>query len=205
MKDKGIIYGIVISILAISSLIFINTNDSYAFNYQAQNHSLFYSDNIKKLSNDMKLYIANIDDYLIPNSSYIYSDILSENYDFLIKFAIIYINNNKSLFSDKIIHLADSKNEYIDIDTIFEITDDYFGKKDFVVINNDIDILDKYVSLNVNNILFNLEIVKLDIVSNNNFVTANVFYNNGETIKYVFINKNGILKIYNVEVQNDED
>lgn len=70
-------------------------DSSYAYSYGTNNMVLFYKDDLFELENDIKKYISNIDDYIIPNSRYLYDDMLVDNYDFLVYFASDYVINNR--------------------------------------------------------------------------------------------------------------
>ena len=70
-------------------------DSSYAYSYGTNNMVLFYKDDLFELENDIKKYISNIDDYIIPNSRYLYGDMLVDNYDFLVYFASDYVINNR--------------------------------------------------------------------------------------------------------------
>ena len=70
-------------------------DSSYAYSYDIDNLVLFYKEDYKELGSDIKKYISNIDDYIIPNSRYLYGDMLVDNYDFLVYFASDYVINNR--------------------------------------------------------------------------------------------------------------
>ena len=90
-------------------------------------------------------YIELIDNSLITQSSYTYSNTLSENYDFLVNFAISFILKNKEYYKDNIINGEAYKyikenniyetDEYVSKDKIYEITNDVFGESYFYIIN----------------------------------------------------------------------
>lgn len=90
-------------------------------------------------------YIDLIDNSLITQSSYTYSNTLSENYDFLVNFAISFILKNKEYYKDNIINGEIYKyikedniyetDEYVSKDKIYEITNDVFGESYFYIIN----------------------------------------------------------------------
>lgn len=212
MKKKRLLF-IIISILAIIGLIIVFiANSSYAYEYKNENYTLYYSNDFNELKNNIQEYIAIIDDYLIPNSSYIYSDVLTENYDFLVNFAIDYMINKKEIYNDKIVKLDNYKyknkyledkitNEYIKIQEIYEITDNFFGLRDFVIINDNINIIDDYISLSrYVDTSFDLKINNLSISVNDDTIDAYVYYETGDIIKYQFKVINKVLKLYNIEV-----
>ena len=90
---KKYIYLLVSCILGIIiiCLIYFVTNNTYAYQYNVDNYTLFYKNNKDELESDIKKYIDDIDDLLIANSSYELSNNLSENYIFLVNFAMDYI------------------------------------------------------------------------------------------------------------------
>ena len=152
---KNVLFSILI-VLVIIVIVLIVANSSFAYEYKNDNYMLFYKDDNVELENDIKLYLSRIDDYLIPNSSYLYSDILVDNYDFLTNFALDYIINNREVYYDKIVELDNyvyydinykEKNtkKYIDIEEIYKITDKYFGIRDYSIINDNINIKNNYI------------------------------------------------------------
>ena len=186
--------------------------NSFAYSYDIDNSVLFYKDNYEELGSDIKKYLSNIDDFIIPNSSYIYGDKLIDNYDFLIYFATDYIINNKEYYNefisyyDKCVYV-DNRGidnytyDFINIDKIYEVTDFYFGIKDFVIINDDICIKDNYISLiDYTSDSFNFEIVNVSVSGNKDMVDALVYYDNGDKYLYSFDNINNILKLRDVGV-----
>ena len=203
---------IAVIIIIISLIIIYIANNSFAYEYQTTNYTLFYKENGEELKENIKTYIGDIDDYLIPNSSYLHSDILTENYDFITNFAIDYIISNREIYTDKIIDSVvftykDSDNQthetskYIDISEIYKITDKYFGISDYYIINNNVNIIDNYVSLSdYTDRLFRAKIKDLSIDKINNMIVAEVNYDNGDKYKYTFRILDNVLKIYNIEV-----
>ncbi len=208
-KDKSV--AIIVILLGLGIFMAYITSSSFAYQYNVSNYNLFYKDDTSVLSNDIEHYIALIDDYLIPNSSYNYSEILTENYDFLTNFALDYIVNNKEAFSDKIVYLdkhtyydkygsVKETDEYININEIYKITSKYFGIRDYKIIGSNINIINNYVSLNDNgNGLFKGIIKDTKVVDNNDSVIAYVKYDNDNKFKYTFKNINNELKLYNIE------
>lgn len=203
-------------ILFIISLIgiIIYSNKSYAYtdNYD---YTLFYKEDNKELENNIKVYLNDIDYLIYNNSDYTSYNTLSDNYEFMVNFALDYISINKDKYKDNIVikdnynyidrynnHL--STNEYISIDTIYDITYKYFGKKDFIILNDNVNIIDNYISLSSNKFIVpNLEINKISISKDNNIVIAKIKYNNDNntTYNFIFDNIDGILRITNVEVE----
>lgn len=212
---KNVLFSILI-VLVIIAIVLIVANSSFAYEYKNDNYMLFYKDDNVELENDIKLYLSRIDDYLIPNSSYLYSDILVDNYDFLTNFALDYIINNREVYYDKIVELDNyvyydinykEKNtkKYIDIEEIYKITDKYFGIRDYSIINDNINIKNNYISLSdYTDRLFSLDIINVDVSFNDNTVIAIVTYDSLDKYKYTFKNINNVLKIYNIEVAYGE-
>ena len=197
--------------IGITILLINLVDNSYAYSYNIDNSFLFYKDDYDELEIDIKKYIGNIDDYVIPNSSYLYSDKLIENYNFLVYFATDYIINNKEYYSNDIYNydkcLYINKNavnsytyDYVDINKIYDITDFYFGIRDFVIINDDVCISDNYISLiDYTDDIYSFDITNVEIVNSSYGIDAIVSYDNGDTYLYSFNNVNNILKLRNIE------
>ena len=202
---------ITILVVTISLLIIYIASNSFAYEYETTNYTLFYKEDLSELKEDIKIYIDDIDDYLIPTSSYKYSDILTENYDFLTNFAIAYIINHKETYQDSIASMTSftyndidnqshETNEYIDTDEIYNLTDKYGGMSDYYIINENVNVIDNYVSLSsYNKRLFTGKIKNIDITKEDMIIAA-VEYDNNDKYKYIFKNINNVLKIYNIEV-----
>jgi len=199
---------------AIELLFLINKIFSYSFAYEydVDNSVLFYKNDYKELADDIKIYLDNIDDFIIPNSSFLYSDKLVNNYDFLINFALDFIVNNRNYYYENIISydtcfyinkngIKNQTNDYVTLKTIYDITNFYFGVDDFVIINDDVCINNEYISLNdyASNI-FNSNIINVSITDNDSAVEALVSYDSGDKYLYYFYNDNNVLKLVNVEV-----
>ena len=209
--NKEIKIGLLITIFIITTVVFVSKG-SFAYEYQNDNYTLFYKEDYNQLKEDIKIYLTNIDDYLVPNASYLYSDILTNNYDFLTNFALDYITFNKEEYQDKITRLNEYtyKNvnnkelitdEYIDIEEIYKITDKYFGIRKYYIINDNVNILDNYISLSdYTDRVFNKEIKDITVSNEGNLIVAKVTYNNDDIYKYSFKIIDNVLKIYNVEV-----
>lgn len=211
---KKYIYLLVFCILGIIiiCLIYFVTNNTYAYQYNVDNYTLFYKDNKDELESDIKKYIDDIDDLLIANSSYELSDNLSENYIFLVNFAMDYIINNYEVYKEKIIKLDKYEyvdrdlnekivDDYIDIEEIYNITFKYFGIKNFQIINDNVNIIDNYISLtDYTERRFKLKISFISTTYDNDNILVYVSYENNCKYLYTFNNYNNVLKISNVEV-----
>ena len=198
-------------------LVIINYRDSYSIemdNINKINLTLEDNSDINVLRNDIYNYIDIIDDNLITNSSYNMSNILSENYDFLVNFSIAFILSNKEVYQDKIITMNEyiymdiygntyKTDKYIDVDTLYDITYNVFGKRYFYIDNEIIKVRDNLLPLlniNNNNIIMNIDNIMVNKVSNGYDVY--VKYQELE-YKYVynFINMDNHLVINNVNVE----
>lgn len=189
-----------------------NLNKTLAHTYTIKNTTLFYEEDKTKLAENIKLYLEDIDDLLIPNTSFNYSEILTNNYDFLIHFATDYILKYQENYSNQIVILSphtymtkdgyqDTIDKYITLEEIYKITDKYFGITNFEIINDNINIIDNKISLiDYEKNYFNLSInqVVVDIQDTN--IKAIVYYENNSCHLYTFENINSILKIKNIEV-----
>ena len=212
MKKYRYLLGCCILSIIIICLIYFVTNNTYAYQYNVDNYTLFYKNNKDELESDIKKYIDDIDDLLIANSSYELSDNLSENYIFLVNFAMDYIINNYEVYKEKIIKLDKYEyvdrdlnekivDDYIDIEEIYNITFKYFGIKNFQIINDNVNIIDNYISLtDYTERRFKLKISSISISYDNNKVLVNVLYDNDCKYLYTFNNHNNVLKINNIEI-----
>ena len=196
-------------------IVFNIFKNTYAYDYKDYDYTLFYKDNESELTEDIKKYISDIDYLIYNNSEFSTYETLNDNYEFMVNFAIDYISMNKYKYKDNIVLLEPYKyldkhhnnkvtNEYIDIDTIYDVTNKYFGVKDFTILNNNINIIDKYISLSgTTKNKINLEIDSARISKDNDIITAAIKYKNDSETDYIYTFKinNNILKIYNVEVR----
>lgn len=208
---------ILVILVVISSILIIYSifKKTYAYDYKDYDYTLFYKKDKEELTNDIKNYIGDIDYLIYNNSDFSIYNNLSDNYEFMVNFAIDYISTHKDKYQDKIVLLETFKytdehnhnkvtNEYIDIDTIYDITNKYFGIKEFLILNNNINIINKYISLssNTNNDV-DLDIYSIDIEEVGSVVQANIKYTNDSSTNYIYTFRidNNILKLYNVEVR----
>lgn len=141
----------------------------------------------QELYNNIYNFINKNDDLLIGLSSFETSNTLSENYDYLKNYAINYIIDNKKNYLDKI------TNNEIDINEIYKITNNVFGKSYFYIENNN------KIKLEKDERRFNLEISNLKIEKSKENINAIVNYSN-ITYKYTLIDKKDRLIIENIEV-----
>ena len=90
---------------------------------------------------------------------------------------------------------------YVDVDIIFDVTNFYFGLRDFVILNEEVCIEDNYVSLSdYTSSEFNFKIIDVSVSKKNSLIEAVVSYDNGDKYLYSFYVNNEILKIKNIEV-----
>ena len=211
MKGKYLLLLLFI-ISLIGVIIYSNKSYAYTDNYD---YTLFYKEDYNELENNIKVYLKDIDYLIYNNSDYTTYNTLSDNYEFMINFALDYISINKDKYNDKIVikdnynyidryNNSLSTNEYISIDTIYDITYKYFGKKDFIILNDNVNVIDNYISLSSNKFIIpNLEINNISISKEEDKVIAKIKYvnDNNTTYNFIFNNIDGILKITNVEVE----
>ena len=186
--------------------------ESFAFSYDIGSGVLFYKDDLDELTLDIEAYLTDVDDFIIPNSSFLYADKLKNNYDFLINFAIDYVINNRDYYYDDIAKfdscfyndingLQRDTFEYVKLDAIYEITDFYFGVSDFIILNDTVCVKDNYISLSdYTNDTFSLEIEDVSVEVDELNVNALVIYDDETKFLYSFYNDKSILKLVNVGV-----
>ena len=213
---KKIIIAVSLLILSILSFLLINNTFAIEENNPAINpYFIYYQDNSNKLNRDLTTYIETLDDILIPISSFDFSPILVENYNFLVDFAIRYIADHQKYYQDKITIYNDhsftyngiSTNKYIDLALIYEITDIFFAKRDFYIINNNVENYQNKISLLVKrSTTFKAKINQIkDLTLKDDLLSLKVYYDDNSTYKYYFkILTDKRLVIYNVELVEDE-
>ena len=185
-KRYYVIFGIFIYFMCLTSF-----KTSYAYSYKKH---LIYTEDKEIITKELTNYINNIDNILIPTTSYNYSDILIENYDFLVRYAVNYVIDNKDKYISDIIKIDD--NEYISKDTVYEITDKYFNIRDFYIGEDNI-LLEKI------NKEFKLKIKNIDYVKED-YIKVNVLYENNVKYVYVFTyDENNYMYLYNIGVVNE--
>lgn len=159
MEKKYMLFVVTLCVLGIS--LFVGNKGSFANDNVVEdnfNINLEYNEDRNILKNDLFNYIDLIDNSLFSMSSFNMSDTLNENYDFLMDFAISFILNNEEIYKDDIVlgdeyvYIDDfgnkySTNKYVNMELIYEITNSIFGKRDYVVINNYLDIKNDLVPL----------------------------------------------------------
>lgn len=197
MKDntKIILIGI-FTIGVLFSIAFFNPT----FSKTPDLDSLKYNNNEDVTKDNIYNFISYYDDYLIPNTSYNLSNVLNENYDFLVDFACSYILNNETKYDIKIIN----HKKYIDIEEVYNITYNLFDRRNFYIINDN-DIRDNMIELKtISERIFNLklkEIKDYDKIGDNIYVIAS--YDSKTNYKYSFLLRDDRLIIENVELINE--
>ena len=150
--------------------------------------------------NDILNYIDLVDDRLIPNTSFSLSNRLSENYDFITKFAISFILDNREYYDivngEIYKYIDEYKNEYetmeyINLDKLYEITNNVFGVDYYYILNDYIDVDNDMIPLiMVDDISFDMEIDKIiDIYKYDKHMDVIVKYVDSE-IEYVYTFEN---------------
>ena len=157
---------------------------------------LYNNNDQDSFKNELYNYIDIIDDSLISNSSFVMSDKLSENYDFLTKFAISFILDNEEYYDitlmDEYVYtdIYGNKfrtNKYINIDKIYEITESVFGVGYYYILNDYIDINDDMISLlEIDNKEFDVDIDNIiNIDRRDKYIDVVVKYMDNE-LEYVY-------------------
>jgi len=111
--------------------------------------SLYDNNDRDSFERELYNYIDIVDDSLVVNSSFNISDKLNENYDFLTNFAISFILDNWEyydiVYGDEYVYRDLYGNEfrtnkYINIDKIYEITNQVFGVSYYYILNDYIEL-----------------------------------------------------------------
>ena len=159
MDKKNII--VIVTLFMLGVTLFVGDKKSFANDNVIEdnfNLNLEYNEDKNIFKNDLYNYIDLIDNSLFAMSSFNMSDTLNENYDFLIDFAISFILSNEEQYKDDIIigeeyvYIDDfgnkyTSNRYVNIELIYDITNSIFGKRDYVVINEQINVNNDLVPL----------------------------------------------------------
>ena len=160
MKRKELLL-IIILIIGILSTITLISSNTKALPVSSEidfTKKITYYEDEDLLVQNIKEFISQNDDILIALSSYEDGEILSDNYDYMTNIAINYILDNKDNYQDKI------EDNMIDIKYIYEITYNFFGKKNYYIkdqIDNKIPLIkiDKRFKMN-------LDSIKIKIIKN---------------------------------------
>lgn len=183
-KRYYIIIGVIFCFISLASF-----KISHAYSYK---NNLMYVEDKEIILKELNNYIDSIDNILIPTTSYTYSNILTENYDFLVRYAVNYIIDNKDFYKDNIIKKENK--EYIPKECIYEVTNKYFNITNFYIEEENVllEKVNKIFKLKINNIKYEKD----------DYIKVNVLYENGVEYLYVFTyNQDNYMYLYNVEVQ----
>ena len=179
------------------------------------NIKLSYNEDVNVFKNDLFNFIDLIDNSLFSMSSYNMSNELNENYDFLTNFAISLILNNEDVYKDDILYGDEyvyeddwgnkyTTNKYIDEDIIYDITNNVFGKTNYMILNEQLRVNDKFIPLLLikeDNIFMEIDEI-LDIVKFSNEYNVYVGYKNVDFVYiYKFLNIDGRLFVINVDIK----
>ena len=198
---------LIISIFLITGVVLLS-RDSYASDIIEDNNNnnnnidlvLEDNDNIDAFKINLLNYIDLVDNRLIPNTSFSLSNKLNENYDFMTKFAISFILDNKEYYDiingELYQYIDEYKNtyetsEYIKLDKIYEITNNVFGVEYYYILNDYIEIKNDIIPLiKIDDISFDKKIDSiLDIYKYDQYMDVIVKYMDSD-IEYVYTLEN---------------
>lgn len=201
MKKKELLL-IIILIIGILSTITLISSNTKALPVSSEidfTKKITYYEDEDLLVQNIKEFISQNDDILIALSSYEDGEILSDNYDYMTNIAINYILDNKDNYQDKI------EDNMIDIKYIYEITYNFFGKKNYYIkdqIDNKIPLIkiDKRFKMN-------LDSIKIKIIKNSSIEAYTKYILGKETMnyKYIFKIENNGIYLENIEVDYEEN
>ena len=201
MKKKELLL-IIILIIGILSTITLISSNTKALPVSSEidfTKKITYYEDEDLLVQNIKEFISQNDDILIALSSYEDGEILSDNYDYMTNIAINYILDNKDNYQDKI------EDNMIDIKYIYEITYNFFGKKNYYIkdqIDNKIPLIkiDKRFKMN-------LDSIKIKIIKNSSIEAYTKYILGKETMnyKYIFKIENNEIYLENIEVDYEEN
>ena len=198
-KELVLIIILIIGILSTITLISSNTKALPVSSEIDYTKKITYYEDEDLLVQNIKEFISQNDDILIALSSYEDGEILSDNYDYMTNIAINYILDNKDNYQDKI------EDNMIDIKYIYEITYNFFGKKNYYIkdqIDNKIPLIkiDKRFKMN-------LDSIKIKIIKNSSIEAYTKYILGKETMnyKYIFKIENNEIYLENIEVDYEEN
>lgn len=201
MKRKELLL-IIILIIGILSTITLISSNTKALPVSSEidfTKKITYYEDEDLLVQNIKEFIAQNDDILIALSSYEDGEVLSDNYDYMTNIAINYISDNKDNYQDKI------EDNMIDIKYIYEITYNFFGKKNYYI-KDQIDNKIPLIKIN-KRFKMNLDSIKIKIIKNNNIEAYTRYILGKETMnyKYIFKIENNEIYLENIEVDYEEN
>ena len=167
------------------------------------------------IENSILEHINLIDNALIPLASFDQSIILSDNYEFLVNFAIKFILDNQDYYEDKIIEMDEyiyndeyniyKTNKYVNKNVIYEITKSVFNKSDYVILNKNLKINNDMVPLLlIDDDTFSMSIEKVvDFSKTDDYYILKVKYQYLDIIyKYIYVETlDNILVLHNLEIE----
>ena len=202
----------IVGLIFVAFIFIMLFKDTYAINEDNISDLILRFD-IENLNDNFYNYIDKIDDTVIPTSSYVMSNVLSDNYDFLTLFAINYILKHSDDYIYDIVLMNNytfndgynnySTNKYVSKNVIYKITDEVFGKKDYVIINDYLKVVNDMVPLLlIYNYDFYMSIDKIINVleDGNNYIVSVKYKDNDLIYKYIFLKDNDRLILKNIEV-----
>ena len=201
MKRKELLL-IIILIIGILSTITLISSNTKALPVSSEidfTKKITYYEDEDLLVQNIKEFISQNDDILIALSSYEDGEILSDNYDYMTNIAINYILDNKDNYQDKI------EDNMIDIKYIYEITYNFFGKKNYYI-KDQIDNKIPLIKIN-KRFKMNLDSIKIKIIKNSRIEAYTKYILGKETMnyKYIFKIENNEIYLENIEVDYEEN
>ncbi len=201
MKRKELLL-IIILIIGILSTITLISSNTKALPVSSEidfTKKITYYEDEELLVQNIKEFIAQNDDILIALSSYEDGEILSDNYDYMTNIATNYILDNKDNYQDKI------EDNMIDIKYIYEITYNFFGKKNYYI-KDQIDNKIPLIKIN-KRFKMNLDSIKIKIIKNSSIEAYTRYILGKETMnyKYIFKIENNEIYLENIEVDYEEN
>lgn len=212
---KKVLFVIISIFIVLGIVITLSNKGSFSMELDDFSVELNYVEDSSVLKKDVYNFIDLIDDSLFVTSSYSMSSVLNENYDFLVDFAISFILNNEEHYKDKIVegdkylYVDGFGNEYvtykyIDLESVYEITNSVFGKRDYMIFNEHLKEVDGFIPLLLlkDNISF-MEIDEIsDIIERSNQYEVFVKYKDVDyTYIYIFVNKDRKMNLVNLDVE----
>ena len=201
MKRKELLL-IIILIIGILSTITLISSNTKALPVSSEidfTKKITYYEDEELLVQNIKEFIAQNDDILIALSSYEDGEVLSDNYDYMTNIAINYISDNKDNYQDKI------EDNMIDIKYIYEITYNFFGKKNYYI-KDQIDNKIPLIKIN-KRFKMNLDSIKIKTIKNSSIEAYTRYILGKETMnyKYIFKIENNEIYLENIEVDYEEN
>ena len=198
-KELLLIIILIIGILSTITLISSNTKALPVSSEIDYTKKITYYEDEDLLVQNIKEFISQNDDILIALSSYEDGEILSDNYDYMTNIAINYILDNKDNYQDKI------EDNMIDIKYIYEITYNFFGKKNYYI-KDQIDNKIPLIKIN-KRFKMNLDSIKIKIIKNSRIEAYTKYILGKETMnyKYIFKIENNEIYLENIEVDYEEN